>query len=263
MPETENLKAVVSELMQVPVEAVNASTLFSGLLATSLGRARLDAALRSRFGIANSGVYTVKTFGDLCRIVGTEVSEGNISGPTTSPNQIPSAIPGSNHSGMAVGVDIQSVDALPEAADYWEAEFYQQHFTRQEIAYALLQPNPRENFASAWCAKEALRKADGRWLDIDWQLTELTHTSSGAPMLNSGDQTIPCSVSLSHTAGLAVAVVAMATTEMPVPAKVPVSLSEPVAVQTSASASRSSLPLILSVVALLIALIAAALAFHR
>lgn len=263
MPETENLKAVVSELMQIPVEAVDASTVFSGVLATSLGRARLDAALRSRFGIANSGVYTVKTFGDLCRIVGAEVSEGNTSVSTTFRNQIPSAIFGSNRSGIAVGVDIQSVDALPEAADYWEAEFYQQHFTRQEIAYALLQPSPRENFASAWCAKEALRKADGRWLDIDWQLTELTHTSSGAPMLNSGDQSIPCSVSLSHTAGLAVAVVAMAATEIPVPAKAPASLPEPVAVQTSTPASRGALPLILSVVALLISLIAAALAFHR
>ncbi len=261
MPDTENLKAVVSELMQVPVDAVDASTVFSGILASSLGRARLDAALRSRFGISNNGVYTVKTFGDLCRLVGADVSEGNPSSRPTSSNRPPSLTSGSNHTGIAVGVDIQSVDALPDAADYWDAEFYQQHFTRQEIAYALLQPHPRESFASAWCAKEALRKADGRWLDVDWKLTELTRGSNGAPTLNSGDQPIPCSVSLSHTAGLAVAVVAMATTEAPVHPTAPIS-STPAA-QTAAPASASPLALILAVVAVFISLLAAGFAFYR
>lgn len=262
MLETEKLKALVSELMQVPAETVDASTVFSGILASSLGRARLDAALRSRFGIANNGVYTVKTFGDLCRLLGTEISEADASVSVTSRNQPPALLTGASTAGIAVGVDIQSVDALPEVADYWEAEFYQHHFTRQEIAYALLQPNPRESFASAWCAKEALRKADSRWLDIDWQLTELTHASTGAPTLNSGEQPIPCSVSLSHTAGLAVAVVAIGAREELVPSKSPASL-EPVVIQTAPPASQNTPALLLAVVAVLISLIAAGVAFYR
>jgi phosphopantetheine--protein transferase-like protein len=262
MPETEKLKVLVSELMQVPVETVDASTAFSGVLATSLGRARLDAALRSRFGVTNNGVYTVKTFGDLCRLMGAEVSEANAAQPTASRSQPAVPLSALNHAGIAIGVDIQSADALPEAADYWESEFYQQHFTRQEIAYALLQPNPRESFASAWCAKEALRKADGRWLDVDWQLTELTHAPTGTPTLNSGNQTIPCSVSLSHTAGLAVAVVAMATAETPVQPKTPIPSAEPIALP-AAPTSHHALALVLAVVALLISVIAAGFAFHR
>jgi len=245
------------------VETVDGSTLFSGILGTSLGRARLDAALRSRFGIANNGVYTVKSFGDLCRLLGAEVSEANTSESTASRSQPSPLLSRSNHAGIAIGVDIQSIDALPDATDYWEAEFYQQHFTRQEIAYALLQSSPRESFASIWCAKEALRKADNRWLEVDWQLTELTHASTGVPMLNSGDQPIPCSVSLSHTAGLAVAVVAMAAMEISAPPQAPLSSLEPAAVQTIAPAPHNGLALILAVVAVLISLIAAGVAFHR
>lgn len=262
MLDTEKLKALVSDLMQVSVDTVSASTVFSGILATSLGRARLDAALRSRFGISNNGVYTVKTFGDLCRLLGGEAAgENTVSAAPRS--QSISLLSTADNTGIAIGIDIQSVDALPNATDYWEEEFYQQHFTRQEIAYALLQPNPRESFASAWCAKEALRKADARWLDIDWHQTELTHTSTGIPALNSGDQSISCSVSVSHTAGLAVAVVAMGGADASGLSKPAASLLEPAVIQPTGSVQHNLSPLILAVVAVLISLIAAGVAFYR
>lgn len=264
MPDTNKLQEIVGELLKVPAATVDASTPFSGILANSLGRARLDAALRSRMGIVNPGVYTVKTFGDLCLLVGAEVCaeiSGNANGAAeVQSHRPPQALSGSSGAGFAVGVDIQSVAAMPEAADYWEAEFYSQHFTRQEIAYALLQSAPRESFAAMWCAKEALRKADDRWLETDWQLTEVVHSATGKPTLISGEQAIPFTVSLSHTEGLAMAVVAMAAAPA---AFAPQPRFQPAAAQPSPVPTPSKLPIVLAGVAILISLFAAGLALLR
>ncbi|GGG69922.1 holo-ACP synthase [Edaphobacter dinghuensis] len=263
MPETEKLRSIVSELMQVSEDQIGDSTVFAGsVLASSLGRARLDAALRSRLNFSDPGVYVVQSFGELCKLAGTEgVGGPSISSlPTNNGKQaILREVTGQN---VAVGVDIQSVSDLPEVADYWEAEFYQQHFTRQEIAYALLQPAPRESFAATWCAKEALRKADGRWLGVDWQQTEIAHTSDGVPTFKSGEDQIPCSVSLSHTKDYALAVVVFES-------KPPVQqVSLPIAVRPSEAEAipapqSSKQPLVLAILAFLISLVAVGLALLK
>ena len=61
---------------------------------------------------------------------------------------------------LACGIDIERVDAMPVTDDYWEHEFYKESFSKDEIAYCLLQENPRMHFAARWCAKEALVKCD-------------------------------------------------------------------------------------------------------
>ena len=49
---------------------------------------------------------------------------------------------------------------MPVTDDYWEHEFYKESFSKDEIAYCVLQENPRMHFAARWCAKEALVKCD-------------------------------------------------------------------------------------------------------
>jgi phosphopantetheine--protein transferase-like protein len=256
MIEADKLRSIVGELMQVPADQIVESTVFAGTtLASSMGRARLDAALRSRLNFASTGVYTVPTFGGLCKLAGAEVPDGSVS---HSPQMGPSrgtVLGDSTGQNLAVGVDVQSVSELPEAQDYWESEFYQQHFTGQEIAYALLQPNPRESFASAWCAKEALRKADSRWLDVSWKLTEVTHTPEGAPALMSEKNPIPSSVSLSHTKDHALAVVVLERGRPVPPQSLPV-VSPSLETQAISSPDTNKLPLSLAVIAVLISLVA-------
>jgi phosphopantetheine--protein transferase-like protein len=256
MPNIEELRSVVGELMQVPGDSITGATILNGVLGTSLG-----AALRSRFNIANQGVYTLKTFGELCQLSGV-AADGN--GPATVETRKIDApvIQALQGDGVAIGIDLQSVDALPVANDFWESEFYKQHFTKQEIAYALLQAEPRESFASAWCAKEALRKADGRWLDVDWQQTELFHDANGRPMLRSGEAAIPCSLSLSHTSGFAMAAVLIA--------KRPQVQPEPVVIANNGSAGEGSepvrsskVPLVLAGLALLLSLTTAGFVFLK
>jgi phosphopantetheine--protein transferase-like protein len=261
MARIEELKEIVSELMKVDTQTVGESTVLSGLLASSIGRARLDATLRGRLGITSPGVYTTKTFGELCQLL--EVEGAGHAGVATVSSRPSIAATNFSGRGVALGVDIQAVAVLPEEADYWEGDFYQQHFTRQEIAYALLQLHPRESFAAAWCAKEALRKADNRWVGVDWKLTEVTHDAVGKPTLQSGDEAIPCAVSLSHTNGFAVAVVAISENHTPTHHTVPVAVMPAVLPAVDGSSGGFRLPLVVSVAALLVSLAAVAYAVLR
>jgi phosphopantetheine--protein transferase-like protein len=259
MPNIEELRSVVGELMQVPGDSLAGPTILNGVLATSLGRARLDAAMRSRFNLANQGVYTLKTFGELCSLFGVAVAGGDTAAATVRKTNVP-AFNGSHGDGVAIGIDLQSANALPEANDFWESEFYKQHFTKQEIAYALLQADPRESFASAWCAKEALRKADSRWLDVDWQLTELVHEGDGRPMLRSGEALIPCSLSLSHSDGFAMAAVVIGEKPQVQPIAAPAEIASSERPDPTQS---SKLPLVLAGLALLLSLVTAGFEFLK
>jgi holo-[acyl-carrier protein] synthase len=246
MADTQELKDIVADLMKVDASAIDGGTVLGGLLASSMGRARLDAVLRKRMGIADPAVYTVKTFGELARLAGLEA--GGSAAPAAAVNP---ALSSEGSAGeIALGIDMQSIDAMPQTADFWEEAFYQQHFTPQEVAYALLQANPRESLAGAWCAKEALRKADSQWIGVDWKLTEVTHDANGKPSLKSGSNPLPHAVSLSHTGGFALAVVALGPPAAPAPAIINATAS-PVP-QPSHGSSR--LPLLIAVLALLISL---------
>lgn len=261
MERIEELKSIVGELMKVDAETVAGSTLLNGLLASSMGRARLDATLRARLGVANSGIYQAQTFGELCQLLGVDSGGNALTAKTSSKPSLTAT--NFSTTGIAIGVDIQAVSALPEEADYWEGDFYQQHFTRQEIAYALLQSDPRESFAAAWCAKEALRKADDRWVAVDWKVTEIVHDSSGKPVLKSGDETIPCSVSLSHTSGFALAVVAIAAFPAPDQQHIPVVAATPPTAIVEGAGTGSRFSLAVSITALLVSLAAAVYSFLR
>ena len=69
--------------------------------------------------------------------------------------------------GLQVGLDVEDIRLLPQAKDYWEHEFYSGSFAKSEIAYAVLQAEPRTHFAGFWCAKEALRKCDPGFAGVD------------------------------------------------------------------------------------------------
>jgi phosphopantetheinyl transferase (holo-ACP synthase) len=152
---------------------------------------------------------------------------------------------------------------MPKATDYWEDEFYRQHFTRQEIAYALLQLAPRESFAAMWCAKEALRKADARWAETDWHLTEVAHGPTGKPALISQGEAIPCSVSLSHTSDFAIAVVAMAESRMSAVSHPEQASLPPTQAQLALSPAPGKLSVMLSAAAILVSLLTLGIVFFR
>ena len=84
-------------------------------------------------------------------------------------------------------------------------------FGKSEIAYAVVQSEPRTHLAGFWCAKEALRKCDPSFIKVGFESTVIAHEQGGGPYLQwqtpSGPVRLPHAVSLSHTRELATAVV--------------------------------------------------------
>jgi phosphopantetheine--protein transferase-like protein len=206
----EVLQELVASLSGRDKTQITAATAIDDLLHGSLGRVRLEAALRYRLGVTCSGIQKVATFGDLCSLVGIAGGNGAGAAPAPVPSLAPSAAPvafiGAVSSGLHVGIDIQDVAGLPETTDYWEHEFYKSTFSPREIAYALLQPSPRVTFAGQWCAKEALRKAHSDLAEVARTSIEVVHNAAGKPEMALEGKSVPGTLSVSHTDNVAVAV---------------------------------------------------------
>ncbi|MGO8757355.1 MAG: 4'-phosphopantetheinyl transferase superfamily protein [Terracidiphilus sp.] len=207
----ETLRELIAALGNKEKEQIGSATPLNALLAGSLGRTRLDAALRNKHGVSNPGVYEAATFGDLCRLLGAAPQDGAaaaVAAPT-EPAQATSVFSfetGIGAKKLQVGIDLEPIAALPAASDYWEDEFYKSTFTAREIAYALLQPSPQETFAGIWCAKEALRKADPTLAQAAWTALEVIHDGSGKPSMAVNGRPLEGALSVSHSGGMAVAV---------------------------------------------------------
>jgi holo-[acyl-carrier protein] synthase len=184
---------------------------------SSLARARFYAAIQHRLGVQSQAIYAARTYGELeAAVCGTPASA-----PAT---YLSVAAQGNGEAGqimhhkatgieanISCGIDIEMVHHLPEVEDYWEEAFYRTSFTSAEIAYCLMQPDPRTHFAARWCAKEALKKCDPTYLHEAMANFEVAFTEDGAPFLrhyaNGVATALPFAVSVSHTPQTAVAMV--------------------------------------------------------
>ena len=198
MDETALKRAVAALLMTDPDRIAPSTSLAA--LDNSLGEVKLRLALK-RLSLTLPPSHRPTTFGELCALL-----NGGSSAAPAPVAPIPLPAPG-----PSVGLDCQEISALPMATDYWEDPFYQGVFEKSEIAYAVAQPEPRRHFAAFWCAKEALRKCDSRFLAVDLPAIVVGHDPGGRPYLvwktTAGDQRLPHSVSISHSAEIAMAVV--------------------------------------------------------
>jgi phosphopantetheinyl transferase (holo-ACP synthase) len=226
MNRMEQIKEMVAAMLELPPERVTSETSLAGL-ETSLGVARLRLGLK-RLGISLPGRRSPSTFGELEAALSGTASPAGPSAEETAPAA--AAAPPA-WSGLQVGIDIQDIRSLPAADDFWEHEFYRGIFGSSEIAYAVVQSDPRIHFAAFWCAKEALRKCDPGFLKVDPNVTVVAHERDGRPYLQmivpSGAVRLPHAVSLSHTAELATAIVAASFPEsVPPPASPPADLDK-------------------------------------
>jgi phosphopantetheine--protein transferase-like protein len=255
----EYLREIVAKLGRIDPRLLNSTTQLTGPLGSSLGRARLDAALRAQSGVSSPAIYTVATYGELCKVLGI----GSLSSAETTIDSQPMiahlTIPCSERY-IRIGVDMESLEALPTTLDYWEDEFYKRTFTLQETAYALLQSSPKASFAAMWCAKEALRKAHSELAQVDWKMIEVIHAADGKPSFVIDGDPIGGALSMSHNDDIAFAAY--------------VSLKLPQAQAHSDTPSLQSIvtsrapgdrrPVVIAVFALLFSILAILLAFlHR
>ena len=212
MEKREQLRQIVAQLAGLNPEVIGGdfSLRFRGLQ-SSVRRAALAAAIRRQLGADCPQAYTAATFAELEAAV-----QGEDAGPTPSaaavkPVQLSSVSLPSRLDGLACGIDIELVEALPTTDNYWDHDFYKEGFSKDEIAYCLLQENPRMHFAARWCAKEALVKCDPAFKFLPFSAVEIVRNESGnvslAHYMDGNREKLPVAVSISHTDTVAAAVV--------------------------------------------------------
>jgi holo-[acyl-carrier protein] synthase len=226
MPTPELLRAAVADFLKISPAELSAELPLAGKrFQDSIGRAALDAALRRKLGLHSPAVYSASTYGELENaLLGGETPLAPSSSLSRSPAP-PEQVIGPNArdtagDGLACGVDLEEIDNLPTTDDYWNEAFYQTMFSPTEIAYCILQDNPRMHFAVRWCAKEALKKCDAAFLPQAMDSLELVNDDSGKPFLRqrAEQRRLPFAVSVSHTSTTALAIVLKSAPRTPVSA---------------------------------------------
>jgi holo-[acyl-carrier protein] synthase len=121
---------------------------------------------------------------------------------------------------LSIGTDLAEVPRIRDAHTRFGDRFLERVFTPAEIAYSLRKANKHERLAARFAAKEALMKAIGTGLSrgVTWKDIEVINLPSGKPTLRLTGQaathaerlgTRHIHLSLTHTAGMAMAVVVL------------------------------------------------------
>ena len=195
MQEPARLKAIVADLLQIDPESIQSSfSLRHARLQNSAGRGVLAAAIHRQFGVYSARVFTATRFGELEEAIFGSSGSAVSSGPSAANEpEVTAAVPvpalGIAIPGVRIGVDIEMVESMPDATDFWTDAFYQAHFTPAEIAYCVRQEQPRIHFAARWCAKEALAKCDSTYLGVDPRRVQILPRSDGRPAIELVDGT--------------------------------------------------------------------------
>jgi holo-[acyl-carrier protein] synthase len=222
MSDADILRKIIAKIGRVDAGQIGPDfSLESPAMKGSLKRAALAAAIRRDLGVNCPAAHTVRTFAELERAIhGGAASPATAPAPAQSasmhPGPLMPAMPRTIAGGaeLRCGFDIEMISEMPEATDYREHEFYADSFSPEEIAYCVLQENPRMHFAARWCAKEALHKCDPAFRAEKMANVDVARKDSGEVFLrhrvNGSTTNLPHAVSLSHTNVFAAAVVVQA-----------------------------------------------------
>ena len=185
---SEKLRQIVGKLCDVDPDVINADYSFRKAgLHGSAKRAALVAAIRQHLDKNCPRAIFVKTFGELEAVVaGKSVPEQTSIDVEEFELDVLDNVrdwPKRRFDGtdglFSCGIDVEFVESMPETDDFWEHEFYRSAFTSDEIAYCVLQENPRVHFAGRWCAKESLKKCDSSFLNEPMNSIEVVRQDNG------------------------------------------------------------------------------------
>ncbi len=208
--ESLELSTVVSNFLRCDPKEINSDTNISpAKIGGSILAARMYSELEKK-GYTINHYWDIKTFGDLIKKI-----EGNISKSDNAENEkINNAnnVNNTEHVELSnlenkyknedcIGIDLEFIENLPDADDYWNDEFYRSNFTNREIAYCTLKNNPKESFAGKIAAKESIIKLLNGSDKISFSDIEILNHLDGSPYYN--DQ---ITLSISHTKNYALAV---------------------------------------------------------
>jgi len=197
----EKAKAIIASFLKIDSSEVNIHTRMDN-------KAIPGSVLIHRMysELANAGYHVkhpknIKTFGDFLKELNDKTSSVEkkssdlLSEQSTHQNDVAESF-----SRIQIGIDIEEIENMPETTDYREHKFYINNFSKKEISYCLLQPNPRVSFAGRFACKEAIVKADNRYKSIPFSKLEILPDANGKPVYKNFN------LSISHTKRYTVAV---------------------------------------------------------
>lgn len=209
----EIIKNIVAQYTKIPADSISLHTKIDrSAMAGSIVVHRMYAAL-AKAGVSVPDYAAISTYGDLQAVI--DGKDAGTLKPEAAVMYTPSSsIEAGNNNHESIGIDIESVDQMPEANDFREHPFYQMNFSAAEIAYCILQPQPLASFAGLFAAKEAIVKANNNLRSIPFHQLVIDHLPGGKPV-HANFQ-----LSISHTGQLAVAV-AIPVSHAPLSAHLP------------------------------------------
>lgn len=217
MTQHETIRSVVATFLGVDAGQLGPDHPLAGRLRNSIDRAGLQARLHRALGRMPPPLVDVATYGQLERQLLGEpaappIAAASAGGPGSAAHDGRGAARMVDAAtGIACGIDIEAVDNLPHADDYWTHPFYADTFSPAEIADCVRHSAPREHFAARWCAKEALIKCAPAFRREKLAAIEVRADDTGQPRLFDLSEhlprPLPVAVSLTHAGGFAAALV--------------------------------------------------------
>jgi len=206
MENSSGVRTLVATMLLVSPEQVDADTSLR-VIDNSLSGARLRLGLK-RLGIELGSPKVPATFGELERLLS---DSANPPTPVAAEEVESQSLPFPAISGTRIGHDIQDTESMPDTPDFWNHEFYLGSFSHAELAYAVVQSDPKQNLAGFWAAKEALKKCDPAFVPVEFNQLTVAHNSDGSPYFclksRGGSVCLQHPVSISHARNTASAVV--------------------------------------------------------
>lgn len=119
---------------------------------------------------------------------------------------------------LGLGTDLAEIARIERSIARHGQRFLERIYTPDEIAYCLRKKSAAESFAARFAAKEAAAKALGTGISqgVSWHELEVQREASGKPVLHLSGRAAELaaslgvqrnSISLTHTAGFAMAIV--------------------------------------------------------
>jgi len=199
-------------------------SLASAGLSSSFGLTALRSVLESQGCGRLPALAPTMTIDALVDLVGgappaadgptTRQPSGSAASPSPAPSpsrpQAPPATARPSAAAMPIGLgmDMQEIATFPAADDLREHPFYAGTFTPQELATAVLRPDPRAHLCGLFCAKEAAKKAHPALLDVRMSDLCVLPDEAGRPVLRVADGLaagLRFLVSITHTDTVAAA----------------------------------------------------------
>lgn len=194
----EIIKAVVSKYTQLSIDKIDENTYIGkSAFKGSIMIHRMYAELEKK-GVSVTKYHLIETFGNLVKAINGELGDSSLTRDLKSVIHANSLKQpkGADLNVQGIGIDIEHVDNLPDAADYRTDEFYSSHFSSEEIAHCIASNNPKLSFAGLFAAKEAIFKCSN--LD-DLRTIRIQFDVKGKPSYEG------YLISISHSNGFAVA----------------------------------------------------------